>query len=172
MPSIGVLAAATIGVSLDRTVFVNISSRNQAGFVDRAVATDTGTRADTGAALSALIDGVDLVVVSRDVISTVSPSVVRRLQNRAQSKGSVLVIIGDPSATSVDIRLTARSVQWEGMGDGYGHLRRRLVSVEMDGRRCPRRRVHSVWLPDTDGALARVDHLIDHAIDQTIDQTS
>lgn len=160
MPSIGVLAAATIGVSLDRTVFVNSSSVNQTSTAD------SGTRGDSGAALSALVDGVDLVVVARSVMTSLHSSVVRRLQNRAQSKGSVLVIIGDPPATSVDVRLTARSVQWEGLGDGHGHLRRRLVSVEMEGRRCPRRRVHSVWLPDTSGALARVGHLVDHAIDQ------
>ncbi len=160
MPSIGVLAAATIGVSLDRTVFVNSSSVNQTSTAD------SGTRGDSGAALSALVDGVDLVVVARSVMTSLHSSVVRRLQNRAQSKGSVLVIIGDPPATSVDVRLTARSVQWEGLGDGHGHLRRRLVSVEMEGRRCPRRRVHSVWLPDTSGALARVGHLVDHTIDQ------
>ncbi|MFM8857743.1 MAG: hypothetical protein ACKOI2_11195 [Actinomycetota bacterium] len=168
MPSIGILAAATIGVSLDRTVFVNASS------VNRASTADPGTRGDNGAALSALVDGVDLVVVARSVLATLHSSVVRRLQNRAQSKGSVLVIIGDPPATSVDVRLTARSVQWEGLGDGHGHLRRRLVSVEMEGRRCPRRRVHSVWLPDTSGALARVGHLVDlvdHAIDRTSDHT-
>lgn len=160
MPSIGVLAAATIGVSLDRTVFVNSSSVNQTSTAD------SGTRGDSGAALSALVDGVDLVVVARSVMTSLHSSAVRRLQNRAQSKGSVLVIIGDPPATSVDVRLTARSVQWEGLGDGYGHLRRRLVSVEMEGRRCPRRRVHSVWLPDTSGALARVGHLVDRTIDQ------
>lgn len=160
MPSIGVLAAATIGVSLDRTVFVNSSSVNQTSTAD------SGTRGDSGAALSALVDGVDLVVVARSVMTSLHSSVVRRLQNRAQSKGSVLVIIGDPPATSVDVRLTTRSVQWEGLGDGHGHLRRRLVSVEMEGRRCPRRRVHSVWLPDTSGALARVGHLVDHTIDQ------
>ena len=160
MPSIGVLAAATIGVSLDRTVFVNSSSVNQTSTAD------SGTRGDSGAALSALVDGVDLVVVARSVMTSLHSSAVRRLQNRAQSKGSVLVIIGDPPATSVDVRLTARSVQWEGLGDGHGHLRRRLVSVEMEGRRCPRRRVHSVWLPDTSGALARVGHLVDRTIDQ------
>ncbi len=162
MPSIGVLAAATIGVSLDRTVFVNASS------VNRTSAADPGTRGDSGAALSALVDGVDLVVVARSVMTSLHSSVVRRLQNRAQSRGSVLVIIGDPPATSVDVRLTARSVQWEGLGDGHGHLRRRLVSVEMEGRRCPRRRVHSVWLPDTSGTLARAGHLVDlvdHAIE-------
>jgi len=165
MPSIGILDAATIGVSLDRTVFVN------AGSIDRIVTAGPAARGDSGAALSALVDGVDLVVVARSVMATLHSSVVRRLQNRAQSKGSVLVVIGDPPATSVDVRLTARSVQWEGLGDGHGHLRRRLVSVEMEGRRCPRRRVHSVWLPDTSGALARVDHLVDHTIDHTVDHS-
>jgi threonine dehydrogenase-like Zn-dependent dehydrogenase len=169
MPSIGVLAAATIGVSLDRTVFVNASSVDRTSSIDRIVTADPAARGDSSAALSALVDGVDLVVVARGVMAGLHSSVVRRLQNRAQSKGSVLVIIGDPPATSVDVRLTARSVQWEGLGDGHGHLRRRLVSVEMEGRRCPRRRVHSVWLPDTSGALARVDHLVDHTVDHSVD---
>lgn len=150
LPSIGVLAAATVGVSLERTVFIGLSESQSPG---------SEPRGDLGAALSALIDGIDIVVIARRCVSAMSPSLVRRLQTRAQSKGSVLVIIGDPPSVSVDIRLTARTVHWEGLGEGHGHLRRRLVAVEMDGRRCPRPRVHTVWLPDASGALTSVDQV-------------
>lgn len=163
LPSLGVMAAAAIGVSLDRTVFVSDHDL-RVPFVDRnenrrGGGTTKDARGDVASALSALIDGVDLVVVSRRFVSTLSASLVRRLQNRAQSKGSVLVVIGDPVATSVDIRFVARTVSWEGVGEGYGHLRRRLVAVEVDGRRCPRPRAHTVWMPDATGGLASVDRL-------------
>ncbi len=157
LPSIGLLAAAMIGVSLERTVFVSRPIR------DPRTNQPSGGRRDevhseVGTALSALIDGIDLVVVSQRLVSTLPSSLVRRLQTRAQSKGSILVIIGDASnSVSVDLRLTARTVRWEGLGDGHGHLRRRLVSIEMDGRRRPQRRDHVVWLPDTTGGMSAVD---------------
>lgn len=154
LPSIGVQAAAAIGVSLDRTVFVRQPGQDRVADTARK-----DPRSDIGSALSALIDGIDLVVVSRRVLAALSSSFVRRLQSRAQSKGSVLLVIGEPASTSVDIRLAAHTVHWEGVGEGYGHLRRRLVAVEMDGRRCPRPRRHTVWLPDERGALASVDRL-------------
>jgi hypothetical protein len=152
LPSIGVLAAATVGVSLERTVFIEHPDARPA---DNGP--NDGSRGDFGAVLSALIDGIDVIVIGRRCMAALSASLVRRLQTRAQSKGSVLVIVGDPSAVSVDIRFTARTVHWEGLGDGHGHLRRRLVAVEMDGRRCPRSRVHTVWLPDSNGELAPAD---------------
>ena len=147
LPSVGVLAAATIGVSLERTVFV----RPPHGETAREVS------GDIGSALSALVDGMDLVVLSKRFLSGLPPALVRRLQSRAQSKGSVLLIVGEPVSTSVDIRFTTRTVHWEGIGQGYGHLQRRMVAVEIDGRRCPRQRQHSVWLPDAAGGLTSVD---------------
>lgn len=157
LPTIGLLAASTIGVSLERTVFVDRPHGHSTADASGGGGRDTA-RSDVGAALAALVDGLDLVVVARRSVSTLPPSLVRRLQIRAQSKGSVLVIVGDtPSSVSVDLRLTARAVHWEGLGEGHGHLRRRLVSIEMDGRRCPRRRDHVVWLPDASGAMSAVD---------------
>jgi threonine dehydrogenase-like Zn-dependent dehydrogenase len=164
MPSIGALAASSIGVVLERTVFIGHPDSHRTNDARthrtndaRTHRTDDDVQERIGAVLSALIDGIDLVVISRTCASAVSPSLLRRLQTRAQSKGGVLVIVGESSSVSADIRLTARTVQWEGLGEGYGHLRRRLVTLDMDGRRCPRPRTHTVWLPDTRGALAPVD---------------
>ena len=156
MPSIGVLAATSIGVVLERTVFIEDPDAHRTNDA-RTHRTNDDLQARMGAVLSALIDGIDLIVISRTCTSAVSPSLLRRLQTRAHSKGAVLVIVGEPSSVSADIRLTAHTVQWEGLGEGYGHLRRRLVTLEMDGRRCPRPRTHTVWLPDVHGALASVD---------------
>ncbi|MFM8382181.1 MAG: hypothetical protein ACKOA6_09325 [Actinomycetota bacterium] len=64
------------------------------------------------------------------------------------------MIIGDPGTTSVDLRVSARAQYWQGIGTGHGHLRRRLVALELDGRRCGRPRRHSVWLPGDDGGLS------------------
>lgn len=161
LPSVGLLAAATLGVSLERVVFVSRLDRNSSADGSKGDRRDE-TRKDVGSALSALVDGVDLIIVSHRLFASLSPSLARRLQSRAQSKGSILVIVGDPSpvsmsSVSADLRLTTRTMRWEGVGEGHGHLRRRLVSIEMDGRRCPRPRDHVVWLPDATGGLSMID---------------
>lgn len=150
MPSIGIQAAATMGVALSRTVFVADPESSKGS-----------PRDGIEAVLSTLVDGMDLVVVPQRIATSLSTSLVRRLRSRMQSRGAVLVLVadtaaGDPGSTSVDIRFTARTVRWDGLGEGHGHLRRRLVSVEMDGRRCPRARVRTLWMPDPTGASAVV----------------
>ncbi len=154
MPSIGLLAAATMGVALERTVLVNW---------DDAHRVSDGSRSSVGSALSALVDGMDLVMISRRCASSLPSSSLRRLQSRAQSKGSVLVIVTESTlgnaSISADVRLTARPIRWEGMGEGHGHLRRRLVSIEMDGRRCPQSRRLTIWLPDPTGTLAEFNNV-------------
>ncbi|MFM8482602.1 MAG: hypothetical protein ACKOBT_04555 [Actinomycetota bacterium] len=143
VPQVGVVAAQHLGVVLERTVFIALPTT-----------TTSGERPDLVGALSALVDGVDLVIMARRTIAALSPSVMRRLQARVQSRGAVLVIIGDPGTTSVDLRVSARAQYWQGIGTGHGHLRRRLVALELDGRRCGRPRRHSVWLPGDDGGLS------------------
>lgn len=152
VPQVGVAAARHLGVALERTIFVNLPQ-----------ATSSETRSDLIGALSALVDGVDLVIMVRRLVTSFPPSVLRRLQARAQSRGAVLLIVGDPGAVSVDLRLSARAQSWQGIGSGHGHLRRRLVALELDGRRCGRLRQHTVWLPGDRGAVsdaAPVDHSV------------
>lgn len=148
LTSLGPQAAGTLGVALERTVFVDVPEPRS-----RDRTSDATTSQDLAAVLSAIVDGMDLLVLSHRVVTGMSPALVRRLQTRIQAKGSVLVVIGDPGSVAADVRLTARTRQWEGIGQGYGHLRRRLVDLELHGRRNGRVRRHAVWLPDATGGL-------------------
>lgn len=159
VPHLGIAAAQHLGVALERTMFITVpesatahSSRTTASSEKQA----SGTRADLIGALSALVDGVDMVIMARRLVMSLPSSVVRRLQARSQSRGTVLLIVGDPGSVTVDLRLTARSEHWHGIGAGHGHLQRRFVALELDGRRCGRPRRHSLWLPSTDGGLAEM----------------
>lgn len=56
----------------------------------------------------------------------------------------------------MDIRLNATTVEWQGVGIGHGHLQRRRVVLQLDGRRRARTTEHEVWLPDAQGQLSAV----------------
>ena len=145
LPSVGVAAAAELGVELSRTIFVADTS------------TSSKTSSDMAAILSALIDGVEVLVLSRRVVAAVSDGVMRKLHTRMQSRGSVLVLVGDPGSISADVRVNASTVMWEGVGAGNGHLQRRRVNIELDARRRGRPTRADVWLPDQHGGLSVCD---------------
>ena len=54
-----------------------------------------------------------------------------------------------PDPLPCDGVLDSSAVTWEGLGDGFGHLRRRRVEVEAHGRRLPGARRRTVALPPT-----------------------
>ncbi len=56
---------------------------------------------------------------------------------------------------SVDVELHAGEPHWEGVAAGSGYLRGRRVAVSSSGRRVPRPRQVSLWLPGADGTVAR-----------------
>jgi hypothetical protein len=145
LPSVGVSAAAELGVVLSRTVFVAGASPS------------SSTSSDMAAVLSALIDGVEVLVLSRRVVASVSGGVMRTLHTRMQSRGSVLVLVGDPGSVSADVRLVATTTMWDGVGAGNGHLQRRRVSIELAARRRGRPTRADVWLPDQHGGLSVCD---------------
>ena len=152
LASCGVQAAADLGVCLERTVFVaDPTSGSRA----------SSQQADAAAVLSALVDGVDVLLLAHHVVNSLSPSLLRRLQTRVQSRGGVLVVVGEAnsltSSLSADLRLTATTQQWQGVGLGYGHLQRRQVLLQLDGRRRARTTEHRVWLPDHQGQLSSVE---------------
>ena len=152
LPSCGVQAAADLGVSLERTVFVaDPTSGSRA----------SSQQADAAAVLSALVDGVDVLLLAHHVVNSLSPSLLRRLQTRVQSRGGILVVVNEKisstSSLSADVRLTATTEQWQGVGSGHGHLQRRRVLLQLDGRRRARTSAHSVWLPDHRGQLSSVE---------------
>jgi hypothetical protein len=100
-------------------------------------------------AVGALLDAVDVVAVRPPRLA---PGDVRRLVSRARVKESVLMSYGDwPGA---DVRLTAQSGQWQGIGDGHGRLRSRLVDVHAEGRgSAARPRSTQLWLPADNGGI-------------------
>ena len=147
LPSVGVLAAADLGVALERTIFVSdpMGARNH-----------REQRPDVAAVLSALVDGVDVLLLAQRLVTSLPLSLMRRVQTRVQTRGGILVIVGDPAPLSVDIRLNATTVEWQGVGTGHGHLQRRRVVLQLDGRRRARATEHEVWLPDAQGQLSAV----------------
>lgn len=141
VPWLGVEAAAELGVPLERLVRVDPG------------AGESGRRGLAWAELlAAVLDGFELVITR--VPARLNQSVVRRVQTRMQSRGSVVVLIGATGAWSPDVAVRAASARWEGVGDGHGHLRARRVAVEATGRRVPRPRRSELWLPGPAGTLA------------------
>ena len=132
MPGLGTEAAAAAGVDLARLALVP----------------DPGARWPT--VVSALLDGVDLVVVGVAAVGPPRPRAAdaRRLSARARHHSSVLVAAGGAWPEAADLSLTVTASSWEGLGQGHGHLRRRRVEVEATGRRgAGRPRRASLWLP-------------------------
>lgn len=132
-PRLGPLAAAEAGVVLERTVFV-----------------DDPRGGDPASVLSALVDGIEIIIVPSALIAALPTSLTRRVQTRAQSRGAVLVVVGDTSSIVPDLRLTTRAHEWEGLGNGFGHLCRRRIGIELDRRRGRPTR-GDVWMPGERG---------------------
>jgi len=101
--------------------------------------------------LAAMIDGFDVVVVGRRV-GRLASGAVRRLQARAQSRGVVMLTVGVP-ALGADLQVSADESRWVGLGNGYGIASGRRLVVEVGGRRMPRRRRATMWLPAADGGI-------------------
>jgi hypothetical protein len=132
LPELGIRAAADMGVALQRLVMVS----GDPPWVD---------------VLAAMIDGFDVVLVGHRV-GRLASGAVRRLQAKAQSRGVVVLTIGVP-ALGADLQVTAEDDQWVGLGNGHGVATGRQVLVEVGGRRIPRPRRATMWLPDADGGV-------------------
>ncbi len=132
LPELGLRAAADMGVELQRLVMVN----GDPPWVD---------------VLAAMIDGFDVILVGQRA-GRLASGAVRRLQARVQTRGVVLLTVGVP-ALGADLQLTADDDQWVGLGDGHGVATGRRVLVELSGRRIPRPRRATMWLPDASGGI-------------------
>jgi hypothetical protein len=136
LPTVGIQAAAELGVAVERTLFVAAPPPDQWAVV-----------------LGAVIDGADVVIASAPARS-VPAGETRRLQARLQSRGGVLLVVGDPGAFVPDLVLGTEVLGWEGLGEGHGHLTCRRVSIQVEGRRLGRPRRHDLLLPGPGGAVA------------------
>lgn len=131
MPNLGLLAAAELGVAVERLALVRHPGAELPGVV------------------AALLDGVDLVAVARGRLSDAHA---RRLSARARHRGAVLLSVGPwPGA---DVELRRERAGWDGLGEGCGYLARREVLVRARGRGAAARPVRaSLQLPGPNGAL-------------------
>lgn len=143
MPDLGVLAAAELGVAVRRLAMVPYPGEQAAGV------------------LAALLDGVDLVVVSAGCVTGGAGAagdfradrLARRLSARARHRGAVLLAFG--AWPGAEVQLSAHPRRWSGLGEGHGHLREREVLLAAGGRGAATRPVRSrVLLPGRNGELA------------------
>jgi len=143
VPWLGVEAVAELGVPLER--LVRVDPGETAGSFG-------GAWADL---VAAVLDGFELVITR--VPRRVSSTVLRRVLARVQARESVLLAVGEPGPLVPDVAIDASAAVWEGVADGWGHLRGRRVTVTASGRRVPRPRRTELWLPGPGGAVATVE---------------
>ncbi len=122
LEGVGLVAAAELGVDLDRLLIVRRPRR------------------DSWAAVAdALVGAVDVLLLGSGAWA--APAQVRRLAGRAREAGTVLVAVAgerEPrsgEALGPELRLEARTGRWSGLGRGHGHLESREIVVEARGRR-------------------------------------
>ncbi|HEY7597867.1 MAG TPA: hypothetical protein VH969_32305 [Actinophytocola sp.] len=132
MPDLGVLAAAELGVAVDRLALVRHPG------------------ADLPAVVAALLDGMDLVVTPR---ARLGDAQARRLSARARHRGAVLLTVG--SWPGADLELRCASYRWDGIEQGAGYLAGREVTVTARGRGAAARPVRTTLrLPAPGGGIA------------------
>jgi hypothetical protein len=128
MPHFGMLAAAELGMDMDRV----------------AVIPDPGP--DWPVIVAAVLDGVDLVVIHPP--TDIAPQIATALTARARQKGSVLITTRTwPGA---DLALESTGRRWHGLGAGRGRLRYCELDVRASGRgRAVRPKTATILLGDT-----------------------
>ncbi len=146
-PSLGLLAAAELGVALERFVLV------------AAPDTEPGPNSEEvtwAAAVAALVDAFEVVLVQTS--HRVKARDARRLAARTRERGAVLVQVGSQTwPEGADVTFAVSTAVWEGLGEGHGHLGARRVTVVGGGRReASRPRQVELWLPSIDGVVEAV----------------
>lgn len=114
LPDLSLLAAAELGVDLDRVVVVPAPGPELLQVI------------------SILVDGVDVVVAAVGPGVRPAPGRLRVLGGRLRQRGAVLVTVGAWPET--DLVLTGSWGGFSGIGDGHGRLRDRELIVEVSGR--------------------------------------
>ena len=139
LPTVGLDAASELGVPLERVVAI--------GTRPPGAADDPGRWLDVVAAAA---DGFDVLLVRAPI--GLSAGGVRKLAVRLRQRDVVTIVLGDPGSMACDGTLHTDAEDWSGLGDGYGHLRRRQVVVRASGRRLPGRRHCRFTIPTTPAA--------------------
>jgi len=129
LPSLGLVAAAELGVDLRRLTLVPHPGDHWPAVV------------------AALVDGFDLLMLRPPTAAR--PVEARRLAARVRERGAVMLVLdGSRWPEPMDLRLSVGQPEWEGLGVGHGCLTGRRVEVVARGRRIGgRERRTQVWLP-------------------------
>jgi hypothetical protein len=137
-PSLGLQAAAELGVAVERLLVVPEPPRESWATV-----------------VAALVDSVDLVLVAAH---RVAPGEVRRLTARCRERDAVLVTLPRSSWPGPDVCLTVGASSWTGpLGGGAGRLEARRAEVVAGGRgAAARERRAALWLPGPGGEVGLV----------------
>jgi hypothetical protein len=134
MPELGAEAAAGLGVALERLVLVP----------------EPGSR---WLAVAATLAEVMPVVAVRPA-GAVSDAEASRFMARLRDRGASLLVQGIWPQAEAALQIV--DSQWDGLGDGYGYLSSRTVTIAVQSRRSPVPRRARLMLPDRDGALTAV----------------
>lgn len=159
LPSLGVAAAAELGVALGRLALVPRPGP------------------DTARVVATFLEGMDVVLVDGSCRLTAGEA--RRLTTRARGGGSVLIWLrswtalnsfggssggsdssggGFDSWPGADVRLAGMGGRWRGIGIGHGRLREREITVTATGRGAAARpRAARLILPTVTGGVAASD---------------
>jgi hypothetical protein len=139
LPSLGLAAAAELGVVLERFPLVASPARGSGN-------------GSWGWVVAALVDAFDVVLARPP--GSVKGADARRLTARVRERGAVLVISGGGWPEAAEVQLTVASSTWEGVGQGHGRLRGRRVEVVAGGRgAAARERRVGLWLPHPEGGV-------------------
>ena len=135
VPSLGLAAAAELGVALERLVLVAPPAPGEWATV-----------------AATLVDAFDVVLAAPPRRGGLA--LARRLQARVRERGAVLCTVRASGGTEPDLTLATTVVTWEGLEPGAGCLRARQVTVQATGRRAAARpRQATLWLPDASGQV-------------------
>jgi hypothetical protein len=139
LPDLGLLAAHELGVALEHLVLVPTPG---ARFV---------------AALSSLIDGFDVVVLSEQ--RQLAPEQRRRLEAKARERRCVLIVLAEQSpsswATHAEARFRTHASRFVGIEQGSGRITGRLLDLEVQRRRSSLpTQIAQLWCPSPSGEIA------------------
>lgn len=140
LPPISAEAARDLGVELSRLPLV------------------PATGASWVAVVGALLDAFDIVVARAP--ERCSDSERRKLTARGRQRGAVFVpfLTGGMRWPHADLSVAISPGAWTGIGDGYGRLTGRQVTVTVTGRgSAGRPRSCRLWLPSADGGVESAD---------------
>lgn len=111
----------------------------------RALSVEAGP-SEWSKVVATLIEAVDIVIFASPAALSHGES--RALGARARKRGVVLFEVATRGSTlSHDIEVDASPVEWDGLGEGYGAIRSRVLSIEVGGRRARGSRSARLALP-------------------------